>query len=126
SSIVHAFLRLTVRVAAYRPYRFPATARDLLHRDLQQLRQRGVRVGRARRWHLPDPDDPWPIPDDAGPDADLDDTFDDLDPLDDDEDPGASEEPAPVTYIHVRLYDEDELFDVDPFDPFHLDAIETA
>jgi len=118
TSTVHAFLRLTVSVAAYRPYRFPATARDLLHRDLQHLRERGIRVGRVRRWSLRDPDrdlwsrpravahdryeDPWPHPDTGRRDVD------------------------PPRYIHVRLYDEADLFDVDPFDPFQPDPIETA
>ena len=118
TSTVHAFLRLMVSVAAYRPYRFPATARDLLHRDLQHLRERGIRVGRVRRWSLRDPDrdlwsrpravahdryeDPWPHPDTGRRDVD------------------------PPRYIHVRLYDEADLFDVDPFDPFQPDPIETA
>jgi len=118
TSTVHAFLRLRVSVAAYRPYRFPATARDLLHRDLQHLRERGIRVGRVRRWSLRDPDrdlwsrpravahdryeDPWPHPDTGRQGVD------------------------PPRYIHVRLYDEADLFDVDPFDPFQAYPIETA
>jgi hypothetical protein len=91
TSTVHAFLRLSVRVAAYRPHRFPATARDLLNRDLHHLREHGIHVRpRARRWHLRQPDD-------------------------------VEDELNRARYIHARLYDEDDLFDVDPFDPFHLD-----
>ena len=132
SCTVHTFLRLTVSVAAYHVHRFPATARDLLHRDLQQLRQRGVRVGRARRWHLRDPDeDPWSIPDANEQDADIvdtdgDGTVDEPDATNDGEDFDAAGDLDPAHYIHVRLYDEGDLFDVDPFDPFHLDPIDTA
>lgn len=46
---VHADVRLTITVPAYRTYRFLGTARQLLQLDLQQLRQRGVTVGPPRR-----------------------------------------------------------------------------
>jgi hypothetical protein len=120
TSTVHAFLRLTVRVAAYRPHRFPATARDLLNRDLHHLRQHGIHVRpRARRWHLrpPDSEDHWTRYDDSHDiDTDWDDTVEDTDREFDDLDP--------THYRHGCLYDEAELFDLDQFDPFQADPFD--
>jgi hypothetical protein len=121
TSTVHAFLRLSVRVVAYRLHRFPTTARDLLNRDLHHLRQHGIQVRpRARRWHLREADgeEPWAWYDDRH-DVDIHDFDGD----------GVSDEREvddldPVHYRHGRLYDEAELFDLDPFDPFQADPFD--
>ncbi len=42
---MHADVRLTVTIPAYRTHRFLRTARQLLQQDLQQLRERGVDIG---------------------------------------------------------------------------------
>jgi len=104
-STVHADLRLTVTVPAYLRYRFQSTARDLLQQDVQQLCQLGIQVGAARRHKNNDQtDDDWSLR--CGDDADIhdfetdvDDTFDDLDP---------------AHYIDHPLYDEADLYDLDP------------
>jgi hypothetical protein len=107
-STVRAYLRLTVTVPAYRTYQFLRTARGLLAQDLQQLRHHGLQVGAPRRYHADAEDeDDFAYGDDKDDfDTDRDDTGDGLDPADDRDCP---------------LYGEDELFDVDPFDPFRLD-----
>ena len=120
TNTVHAFLRLSVRVVAYRLHRFPATARDLLNRDLHHLRQHGIQVRpRARRWHLPEPDGDtyWSQWDDVH-EADVHDF---------DGNSGQDERHVdvdPADYRHGRLYDESELFDLDPFDPFQPDPFD--
>jgi hypothetical protein len=109
-STVRAYLRLTVTVPAYRTYRFLRTARSKLAQDVEQLRHHGIQVGATRRYHADDEDD-FGYDDEDDFDTGRVDTGDGLDPDDGSDCP---------------LYEEDELFDVDPFDPFRLDPIEDA
>lgn len=116
-STVRAYLRLTVTVPAYRTYQFLRTARGLLGQDVEQLRHHGVQVGVARRCHAEDEDE-----DDVclayGDDVDEHDF--DTDGVD------IVDELDPANYIDCPLYEQDDLFDVDPFDPFRLDPIDAA
>ena len=108
---VHAAVPLTVLAHADRAHQLPHAARDRLHQDLQQLRDVGVRVANPGRCQPEDiDDDRWSDEDEDIHDVASDghDTADDLDP---------------ANCLDRSLYDEGELFDLDPFDPFHRDPL---
>jgi hypothetical protein len=115
---IHADLLLKVTVRAYPIYQMRATARRLLDRDLAQLRRRGVQAGTAYRTL---PDDAWdqddePADDDFAPGQWWGYDLDELQPAcGEGVDP---DERATPRNTDASMYEEDELFDLDPFDPF--------